>query len=365
MRRPKSFGVGEVRVRAVKGPRDGEWYWRAEVYSAGSSSSVWAGWGTRKEATQIVAEIVAAGGVDVDVTPSSVDTVFDLLDVWIGSVDARADLAPATVGNYRNSAARLAQVMSQTLIERVGAGDLEDYRDRRLREGAAPSSVALDLRVFLVAWHWGERVGVCPPRHLRAPRMSITRVMNDYTPTPSEAARVLEHLSGWTSLVVLMLATTGCRVGELAGLRWEQLNLQRGEVTVTGKGKTRTIPLRPEVVQALQERPGPQMGRVFPVVPSTVANATRKRLVIACAAAGVPHFTPHGLRRMVENTLAEAGIDPATYAALLGHSPLVALKHYRRVRPQHLRAAIAVQGLALPSSAPGTIDPVPFRTRKP
>jgi len=364
MRRPKSFGVGDIRVRAVKGPRDDEWYWRAERYVENTTESIWAGWATRAEVTRLIAEHVATEGLGAPVTPSRLETVFDLLDVWVGSIDGRVDLAKRTTEIYRAAAGHLARVLGQYKVERVGAGDLEEYRDRRLREGAATSTVALELRVFQIAWRWGSRVGVCPARDLPAPRINITRVQNDYTPTPTEAALVLEQLDGWPGLLFLMLATTGCRIGELLNLRWDALNLDRREVTVTGKGKTRIVPLRDEVVHALEAWPPQPLGRVFGVQPTTIRVGFRKKINEACRATGVPRFTPHGLRRMVENTLAESGIDPATYAALLGHSELVALKHYRRVRPNALRAAVAVQGLALPTTSPGTMDPVMIHTRK-
>jgi integrase/recombinase XerD len=53
-------------------------------------------------------------------------------------------------------------------------------------------------------------------------------------------------------VIVLALADTGCRISELLGLRWQDVNLDDLLVTVTGKGdKTRTIPFSLELRKRL------------------------------------------------------------------------------------------------------------------
>lgn len=59
----------------------------------------------------------------------------------------------------------------------------------------------------------------------------------------------------------------------------------------------------------------------------------RDRIARACERAGVPVFTPHGLRRLADDMLYEAGVDPGITSKTLGQSPEVALRSYRQVRP--------------------------------
>ena len=363
-RRPKPFGVGPVRVRAINGPRDNQWYWRAEIHENGASRSVWSGWATRTDAAKQVAGIVAEVDFDPVGSIGDLETVFDLLDVWLGSVDARQDIAKSTQILYRRRSRQIARVLGSVLLERIRLSDLEGYRNRRLRERAASGTVAGELRILKIAWRWGSQTGICPARDLPSPPLKVSPVRNRYTPTQTEAAMVLQQLEGWERSAFLVLATTGCRIGEIASLRWDQIDLDRREITVTGKRKTRTIPVRDETVDALvaMDRTG---AFVFPVAKTTLIQGLQRRLPMSCSAAGVPRFTPHGLRRMVQNTLAEAGVDIADYAAILGHSPQVALLHYRQVRPNSLRSAIAVAGLKLPTdTSQGTINLESHRTRK-
>ena len=58
-------------------------------------------------------------------------------------------------------------------------------------------------------------------------------------------------------------------------------------------------------------------------------------------------FTPHGLRRLVVDRLARAGVDVGTAAALLGHSPTVMLQHYRAVNDGDRRRAVAQARLGM------------------
>ena len=51
-KKPSPFGVGRnVRCRAIRGPKDGRWYWRAERHKHGRKT-VWSGWATAAEGSE-------------------------------------------------------------------------------------------------------------------------------------------------------------------------------------------------------------------------------------------------------------------------------------------------------------------------
>ena len=77
-------------------------------------------------------------------------------------------------------------------------------------------------------------------------------------------------------------------------------------------------------------------------------NAVLEQLTHACRRAGVPRFTPHGLRRMVVNRILRAGADITAAAELMGHSPSVMLSYYRRVSSEDRAAGVAQAGLGQP-----------------
>jgi integrase len=59
----------------------------------------------------------------------------------------------------------------------------------------------------------------------------------------------------------------------------------------------------------------------------------------------VPRFTAHGLRRDPINTLLRGGVDVGTAAAMLGHSPKVMLRNYRKATMGDIRDALRKTGL--------------------
>jgi integrase len=56
--------------------------------------------------------------------------------------------------------------------------------------------------------------------------------------------------------------------------------------------------------------------------------------------AGIPHCTPHDLRRTFVSQLAMAGVNQAIVQKLAGHASIqTTIKHYTGVMPEALRAA--------------------------
>jgi len=160
------------------------------------------------------------------------------------------------------------------------------------------------------------------------------------------------------------LLLTGARAGELAGLKWEDVDLTWNSMTIRDKVEgERTIPLTPYVrelllsLKAINERPA-NVHELAPVsasrsrsrtsrkpsawvFPSTRTQsgkrvnpgATHKR---ACTAAGIDHLTLHGLRRSF-GSLAEWTETPAGIVAqIMGHKPSATAEKHYRVRPLDL-----------------------------
>lgn len=126
---------------------------------------------------------------------------------------------------------------------------------------------------------------------------------------------------------------TGIRVSELRYFTVEAA--QRGEVTVTCKGKTRTIllpgKLRKRLLSWAKEH-GIQSGSIFITKSGKALNrsgiwARMKRL---CEAAGVKatKVFPHNLRKLFARTFYGIEKDIAKLADLLGHSSINTTRIY-------------------------------------
>lgn len=80
--------------------------------------------------------------------------------------------------------------------------------------------------------------------------------------------------------------------------------------------------------------------RVLGVSRNTV-KSVNVDLKAACDELEIPHFTTHGLRRSMADTLAMEGWDVAAVAAFLGMSPQTLWRYYRKATPAQLAALAA------------------------
>ena len=71
------------------------------------------------------------------------------------------------------------------------------------------------------------------------------------------------------------------------------------------------------------------------------AQGINTHLAEACEALGIPRFTSHAMRRSMADLLARWGVDIATAALLLGMSPEVMMRYYRKPKAQDAVQAMA------------------------
>lgn len=360
-KRPKVIPIGSrVKVRAIRGPHkdgSGRWYWRAEAYDPATQSraTVWTGWALPRSVEAQVAALVASGS-DLNAPKGPVDlrTVRDLLECWLWHVEnvggRKGQVRPNTLRIYTAAARHLVCGLGDTRLDRLSAPQIEGHRDRRLRAGAAATTLRNEVDVLGFAWRWWMDRSPRPLKPLPKVAVKGGPVRNRRTPTRADVLAVLAQLDGWAELAVLLLFATGARPGEVRDLRWSDVDLVRHEARLAGKTGPRLVPLAGPAVSALQwarARPGAaDRERVLSCSPATFDSYLGPHaLRLACAAAGVPRFTPYGLRRAAVDAMARAGVDPKTAARFTGHSVSVMLTHYRTVTAEDLRAALAVSGL--------------------
>jgi len=317
----------------------------------GKEETVWTGRADRETAKRIVNAKMASGELFADRGGEEITTAKDLLECWLGAQKRREDIAANTYRSYHNSCGKLSKGLGEVPIGALHRGSLERYRDRRLREGGAPSTVRLELRVLCIAWGWGQDLGYCPSARLKPPKLSTTPRYSRRTPTRGDVAKVLDQLDGWPRLAVLLLYATGARPGEVTHLRWDDLDLERGLVHLgrhKGARKTgeRIVPIRREIVRELEAwGQGGREGYVLRPEPDTAKSVLGHWIRRAADRAKVERFSPMGLRRLAEDELYRRVGDPSAAARFLGHSPRMALEHYRRVNAMDLRDAMEAADL--------------------
>jgi site-specific recombinase XerD len=154
----------------------------------------------------------------------------------------------------------------------------------------------------------------------------------------------------------------GLRISELASLTLSAVDLRRGEVRVTGKGRKERasllgVPARAALAKYIDEARPVLAARsvILPAGPRAQdsgilflnhlgaplgVRGLRYRLERLRVAAGLPEgVSPHTLRHSFATHLLDGGADLRVVQELLGHESLATTQLYTHVSPTRLRAA--------------------------
>ena len=175
-----------------------------------------------------------------------------------------------------------------------------------------------------------------------------------------EVGRILKSYSGNDLMqlrnhaILEVLFSTGTRVSELVNLNIEQVNLERGEFSVLGKGgKRRVVFLSESATDALkkyltkrEDKDKAVFIRVVTVRKEDQEKETQRltarqveRIVKGAAkqAGIVKKVTPHTLRHSFATDILRGGADIRSVQHMLGHRNITTTQVYTHVTDKHLK----------------------------
>jgi len=147
----------------------------------------------------------------------------------------------------------------------------------------------------------------------------------------------------WVRLAIL----TGLRQGEQFTLRWRDVNLEQGVLTLshTKAGQVQYLPLNQEaqaILRSFDYRRWTEW--VFPSsnpsTPMDPANFYHRIYLPAVKAAGLEDVIWHTLRHTFASRLAMAGATESDIAACLRHSTTALVRRYAHLSPSHLKGVV-------------------------
>lgn len=187
-------------------------------------------------------------------------------------------------------------------------------------------------------WRWCPTNPVKDVDRLREPPGRV-RFLAD-----GERARLLlmcrSSRSRFLYPVVVLALSTGMRKGEVAGLVWERVDLERGMVFLdrTKNGQRRSLPLVGEALALMQRLYAERDPAVCHCFPSDEADRPldfRSAWQRAVQRARVENFRFHDLRHSAASYLAVQGATVAEIAEVLGHRTLSMVKRYSHLTESH------------------------------
>lgn len=161
---------------------------------------------------------------------------------------------------------------------------------------------------------------------------------------PEEEARLLAAAEPLRTLLLVGLHT-GLRRSELFSLRWADVDLKRGQVTVQAayakNGRMRTVPLNRVVRDALARLRQEAHGEfVFPGRHGALRSSIRTAFARACQRAQVHGVTWHTLRHTFASRLVLAGVDLRTVQELGGWQTIGMVQRYSPLTASHKAQAV-------------------------
>lgn len=298
-------------------------------------------------------------------------TVAEWLDEWLAD-HARA-VRPQTAVRYEQVIrVHLTPHLGAVRLQRLSERDIRSWMAGLERAGVSASMVAYARRVFAIALRRAVQHGLLdrsPLLGVKAPRVEQPEVA---AWTIDEAAALHRAAGPDDGLFVLGLER-GLRRGELLGLKWEDIDLERGVLHVRrqrtqvgtrlqeGPPKTkqsrRDIVLPPRSVAALKALRRRQLEQRLAAGPlwrdagyvaarSDGEPWSQLDFERAFAAwrdrAGVRPLTPHAMRHTFATNALAAGVHPKLVQETLGHASIaMTLDRYSHVSEEMQREAAA------------------------
>jgi integrase len=329
--------------------------------------------GNKREASKVLAAMVA----EVDrrpVTSGGKGTVAELCREWLDF--ATSSFSPKTVETTRMYIEDpIVPLLGSMQVAKLTPSDLDRFYRQLLEVGRsrgpyAPATIRRVHGIIRRALSQGVRWGWIthnPAIDASPPRVPLKELK---PPDPDQVVRVF-HLAQESdpelATFIMLAASSGARRGELLALRWSDVDLDRGRLSIergivrvgddliehgTKTHQSRRISLDAGTVAALRAHEALMIERALgtsstitpdsfvfshsvdgssPWHPDSTSRAFRR----VCQVADVKNVRLHDLRHYVATRLLAAGVDVRTVAGRLGHrNPSTTLNVYSHFVPE-------------------------------
>ena len=272
------------------------------------------------------------------------------MDQYLDHLQVERMVSPNTLDGYRRDLTALASwadANGHDLL-RLGAEDIRAFVAAEHRRGLSPKSLQRRLSAVRSFYRWllkNGRIAASPAAAIRAPKAprKLPQVLD-----PDEAKVLVEvptdvPLGLRDRALLELFYSSGLRLSELCALRWRDLDLDDGLVTVLGKGnKQRSVPVGSHARNALAAWRGETgggndapvfPGRHGPITPRAVQLRLRQ---LAQRQGLFKRVHPHLLRHSFASHVLESSGDLRGVQELLGHADIATTQIYTHLDYQHL-----------------------------
>jgi integrase len=301
-------------------------------------------------------------------------TVREYFDSWVAR--KKPETAPSSYRLYHDKARRFVNWLgprADQQIALISRDDILAFRAVEL-ERVAPRSVNHSIKflrmVFKTAKEDGKYQDENPASGVKVAKLGDASRRRGFT--IPEIKRILTVANDeWRSLIFFGLYT-GQRLGDLARLTWQNVDLDRDEIRFVSRktGRTMIIPIAPPLREQIEKLPAgddphqPLHPRAFASVKksggvNTLSRQFRELLADAGLATPKAHRTTeaapgrdgprelsqisfHSLRHTATSLMKNAGINASVVMDIIGHESEAISVHYTHIDEETKRKAIAL-----------------------
>ena len=273
-------------------------------------------------------------------------TVCEAAEQWLSAAKLR--VKESSYANYENIVKKhILPVLGREMIMNLTTGKLNDFINLKLvsgrlngKGGLSAKSVRDIMTVYRSIENYAAREFGIKETHFTMPKTEKKQMDILTSAERKRLENYLIHNQNKTNIAVLLCLFTGLRVGELCGLKWEDIDFDNAVLYVkrtiqrvskngksqviigTPKSKTsvRTVPIPAFVLDILKNYRNGDFyiitGQSKPTEPRTMQNRFKTILKLC----DIRNVNFHLLRHTYATVCIEKGFDPKTLSELLGHA---------------------------------------------
>ena len=286
-----------------------------------------------------------------------------LIEAFTDHLALERHLSEHTTAAYRRDLGQLATFLTRQRrsLATVSYAELRRFLALQSTLGYARASIARKVGAIHTFYRWAEargHVATDPAALLGRPKVAsrlptvlrareAARLVGSPGPA-EESGSDADPISYRDRALLELMYGSGLRVGEVAGLTLDRVDLDRGRVLVMGKGsKEREVPLSDYSVAAIADYVRVARARMAPArSPHLFFNRKKKPMSTRDIRAMVEQYgertlsgrlvTPHTLRHSFATHLLEGGADIRAVQELLRHASVATTQRYTHVSRSRL-----------------------------
>ena len=281
--------------------------------------------------------------------PGEAYTFKDLMEKYMSEYSA-VNKAKSSHKRDKSLSAHLLESFGSAYLTDISPVMISEYKVKRRAEKASPRTINYELtlmghafNIAIKEWEWIEDN---PTKKVKKERVNNIkeRWLSD-----EEEANLIKTSPKWLKDIIIFAIHTGMRRSEILDLKWPQVNLEKGTLTIFEQ-KNRcvdTLPLNKTVIIMLKERKTAMKTPDDYVFPNKLNKRKEPRVLShafekATETASIKNFRFHDLRHTFATRLVQQGVGIYEVQKLGRWKNTSMVMRYAHHYPESLRSSIEV-----------------------